>query len=170
MYKSESILENEIYKIWNFEIQTDHIIPASRPDHVIVNKKACCLVDFAVFTDLYLHLRCFYHNVLADKFFSFPQIFDTFRSLFPSRLQQENEKWDKYLDLARELKKLCNMNMTLITIVIGALATIPKGLVKRLEELEIGGGAETIQTTALLRSSRILRRVLSLWPQKKTIS
>ena len=35
----------------------------------------------------------------------------------------------------------------IIPIVSGALGTIPKGLVRGLEELEIGGRAETIQTT-----------------------
>ena len=52
------------------------------------------------------------------------------------------------------------MKVTVIPIVIGALGTIPKGLVKGLEGLEIGGQAETIQTTALLRSATILRRIL----------
>ena len=53
------------------------------------------------------------------------------------------------------------MKVTVIPIIIGALRTVSKGLVKRLEELEIGGRAKTIQTTALLRSARILRRVLA---------
>ena len=36
----ESVLENEKHKIlWDFEIQTDHLILARRPDLVIVNKK-----------------------------------------------------------------------------------------------------------------------------------
>ena len=48
-----------------------------------------------------------------------------------------------YLDLARELKKLWNMRMTVILIVIGALRKVPKGLVKGLEELEIGGRIKT---------------------------
>ena len=43
------------------------------------------------------------------------------------------------------------------------LGTIPKGLVERLEELVIRGRVETIQTTALLRSARIMRRVLETW-------
>ena len=73
---------------------------------------------------------------------------------------KESEKKDKYLDLARELKKLWNMKVTIVPIVIGALGTITKGLLKGLEELEIGGRIETIQTTALLRTARILRRVL----------
>ena len=68
-------------------------------------------------------------------------------------------KRDNYLDLARELKKLWNIKVTVIQIVTGALRTIPKGLVSRLEELE-GVRAVTIQTTALLRSDRVLRQVL----------
>ena len=43
----------------------------------------------------------------------------------------------KYLNLARELKKLWNMKVTIIPIGIGALGTITKGLLKGLEDLEI---------------------------------
>ena len=76
---------------------------------------------------------------------------------------KESEKKDKYLDLARELKKLWNMKVTIVPIVIGALGTITKGLLKGLEDLEIGGRVDTIQTTALLRTTRILRWVLETW-------
>ena len=55
------------------------------------------------------------------------------------------------------------MKVTIVPIVIGALGTITKGLLKVLEDLEIGGRVETIQTTALLRTPRILRRVLETW-------
>ena len=72
----------------------------------------------------------------------------------------ESEKKDKYLHLARELKKLWNMKVTIVPIVSGALRTITEGLLKGLEDLEVGGRVETIQTTALLRTVRILRRVL----------
>ena len=48
------------------------------------------------------------------------------------------------------------MKVTIVPIVIGALGTITKGLLKGLEDLEIGGRVETIQTTALLRMARIL--------------
>ena len=46
---------------------------------------------------------------------------------------KESEKRDKYLDLARELKNLWNMKVTVILIVIGALGTVIKGL----EDLKI---------------------------------
>ena len=38
MHKPESVLENEMHKIlWDFETQTDHLIPI--PDFVIINNK-----------------------------------------------------------------------------------------------------------------------------------
>ena len=53
-----------------------------------------------------------------------------------------------------------NMKVTIIPIVIGAFGTVTKGLLKGLEDLEVGGRVETIQTTTLLRTAKILRRVL----------
>ena len=52
------------------------------------------------------------------------------------------------------------MKVTVIAVVVGALGTVTKRLVKGLEDLEIKGRVETTQTTAFLRSTRILRRVL----------
>ena len=52
------------------------------------------------------------------------------------------------------------MQVSIIPIVIRAFVTVTKGLLKELEELEDGGRVETIQTTTLLRTARILRRVL----------
>ena len=50
-HEPESVLENEDYKIlWDFSIQTDHVIEAQRPDLVVVDKKErlCKIIDFAV--------------------------------------------------------------------------------------------------------------------------
>ena len=57
---------------------------------------------------------------------------------------KECEKRDKYLDIARELKKLWDMQVTIIPNVIGAFGTVTKGLLKGLEDLEVGGRVETI--------------------------
>ena len=85
------------------------------------------------------------------------------------------EKKDKYL--AWGLKKLWNMKVTIVPIVIGAFGAVTKGLLKGLEDLEVGGRVGTIQTTALLRTARIFRKVLETWGnllslrlQTKTIS
>ena len=52
-YEPESILENEDYKIlWDFSIQTDHVIEARRPDVVAVDKeRSCKIIDIAVHGD-----------------------------------------------------------------------------------------------------------------------
>ena len=50
--------------------------------------------------------------------------------------------------------------MTIIPIVNGAFGTVNKGLLKGLGDLEVGERIETVQTTVLLRTVRILRRVL----------
>ena len=135
MHNPAPVLGNATHKLlWDFNIQTDLLIPTRRPNLIIINKKkrTCKIVDFAVPA---------YHRIKL----------------------KECEKKDKYLDLARELKKLWNVKMTIIPIVIGAFGTVTKGLLKRLEDLEVDGRVETIQTTALLRTARILRRVLETW-------
>ena len=110
------------------------IILARRPDLIIINKKKKRICKIVNFA------------VLADH-----------------RIKlKECEKKDKYLDLARDLKKLWNMKVTIIPIEIGAFGTVTKGLLKGLENLEVGGRVKTIQTTQLLRTARILRRVLDI--------
>ena len=50
----ESVTENETHKILrDFEIQTDHQIPARRPNLMLINKKQiiCQLVGFAIPAD-----------------------------------------------------------------------------------------------------------------------
>ena len=53
--------------------------------------------------------------------------------------------------------------MTIIPIVIDPFGTVTKWLLKGLKDIEVGGRVETIQTIALLRTVRILRRVLETW-------
>ena len=44
-------------------------------------------------------------------------------------------KQNKYLDLARELKKVRNMKVTIVPILIAAFGTVTKGLLKKTGEL-----------------------------------
>ena len=125
MHNPAPVLENDSHKLlWDFNIQTDHLIPARRLDLIIINKRKriCKIVDFAVPADHRINL--------------------------------------KYLDLARELKKLWNMKVTIVPNVIGALGTVTKELLKGLDDLEVSRRVETIQPTLLQRMTRILRRVL----------
>ena len=72
------------------------------------------------------------------------------------------EKW-KERGIPRACWRTEKMKGTVIVIVIDALGTVIIGLVKGLGDLEIRGLVETIQPTALLRSARILRKVLETW-------
>ena len=45
------------------------------------------------------------------------------------------------------------MKETIIPIVIGAFSTVTKRLLKSLEDVEVGGRVETIQTIALLKTA-----------------
>ena len=135
MHNPAPVLENDMHKLlWDFDIHTDNEISAKSPDLIIINKKKrTCKI-----VDF---------AVPADHRIK----------------QKECEKKEKYLNLARELKKLWNMKVSIVPIVIGAFATVTEGLLKGLEDLEVCGLVETIQTTALLKTARILRRVLETW-------
>ena len=40
MHNPAPVLENDTHKLlWDFNIQTDHLIPARRPDLIIINKE-----------------------------------------------------------------------------------------------------------------------------------
>ena len=114
MHNPASVLEKDTHKLLrDIVIQTNHQITARRPDLIIINKKK-----------------------RTCKIVNFAVPADHGVKL------KESEKKDKYVDLARELKKLSNMKVTIILFVIGAFGT--KGLLKRLEVLEIKGRVETI--------------------------
>ena len=55
---------------------------------------------------------------------------------------------DKFFDLARELRKLWNIRVSVILIIIRALGNFPKSLKRSLEELEVGGRIEIFQIMA----------------------
>ena len=82
-HNPQSVLENDKCKIlWDFTIQTDHYITARRPDIVVVNKNdKTCLL---------IDVACPGDERVKEK---------------------EDEKIAKYQDLARELRKIWNMEV-----------------------------------------------------------
>ena len=132
MHNPTPVPENDTHKLlWEFDAHTDHLISARRPDLIIIIiKKRICKI-----VDFAVPAG---HRIKL----------------------KECVKKDKYFDLAKELKKLWNIKVTIVPIGISAFGTIIKGILKGLEDLKVGGWVETIQMTALLRTVRILRRVL----------
>ena len=115
IHNPESAIENETLKfLWDFEIQTDRLISARQLDFIIVNKRQNKRENLLIVD----------FTVPADH-----------------RVKlNESENKNKYLDLTRELKKLLNMKVAVIPIVIGAVGTVTK-------KIDIGtGGLENKRT------------------------
>ena len=75
---------------------------------------------------------------------------------------KEVEKIEKYLDLARELKKVWNMKVTVVPLVVEALGTLAEALEKRLKTIGIETKITELQKTVLIHTSRILQKVLEV--------
>ena len=133
-HEPERVLENEDYKIlWDFSIQTDHVIEIRRPDLVVVDQKERIskIIDFAVPGD--------------------------------SRIEEnEKDKIETYQDFGRELQKICNVKVKIIPLVVGSLSAIPKQFGNRLKQIGITVGTTQVQKTVLLGTARILRKVLDI--------
>ena len=112
-------------------MQTDHVIIARRPDMIIIDK----------------------HTNKA-------QVID-FTIPYDSGVDsKEIEKMEKYQDLVRELKKLWDMKIVIIPIVLGALRTTLKTLQKGMKDIEIKTSICELQKTVILHTARILRKAL----------
>ena len=72
--------------------------------------------------------------------------------------RRKNQSKNKYLDLARELKKAMEHKCNGDTINDLCIWNGLQSLERSLEELESGRRIKTIQTTTLKRSAKILRR------------
>ena len=72
------------------------------------------------------------------------------------------EKIEKYQDLARKLRKLWNMKVKVIPIIIGTLGTTPRQVKKRLEVIGVETSVKELQKTVIIHSARILRKVLAI--------
>ena len=133
-HEPEKVVENDSWKIlWDFTIQTDHIIEARRLDMVIIDKtkNECKIIDFVC--------------------------------PFDSRIEErEKDKMKGYNNLKGELKKIWDMPAKVIPVIVGALGTTPKKLKQRLGDTGIETRIVELQKTTILHSARILRNFRSL--------
>ena len=112
--------------MWDFSIQTDHVIEAWRLDLVVVDKdRSCKIIDFAAPVDSRIE-------------------------------EKEKDKIEKYQDLGRELQKIWNVKVKIIPLVVGSLGIIPKQFGNRLKQIGITTGIAQVQKTVLLGTARML--------------
>ncbi len=131
-HRAEAVIQNDKVKLlWDFNIQTDKVIEARRPDLVLVNKetKECQIIDIAIPGDVRV-------------------------------IRKEDEKIEKYRELGWEIGRLWNMRAKVIPIVIGALGTISTRHLSYLAEVGTQMSFETLQKSALLGTAHILRKAL----------
>lgn len=133
-HRADAVMENDNVKIlWDFNVRTDRVIEARRPDIVLIDKlnKETLIIDVAVPGDFRV----------KDK---------------------ELEKVTKYQDLVIEIGRMWDTQARVIPIVIGALGAI-NHLTGYLALLGVQGRkSDSMQQTALLGSAHILRKVLSI--------
>ena len=132
-HKPESVYEDEKVKIlWDFNINTDHVIQHRRPDIVVLDKKerACKIIDIACPGDGRVELK-------------------------------EKEKIKNYAELRREIKKIWNCReVRVIPIIVGALGVVSRNLQGYMKDLEVKCNIELLQKATLLGTAKILRKVL----------
>ena len=101
--------------------------------------------------------------VIIDKTKNECKIID-FACPFDSRIEgREKDKMKGYNDLKTELKKIWDMPVKVIPVVVGALGITPKKLKQRLSDIGIETRIVELQKTTVLYSARILWNVLEVW-------
>ena len=128
------VIENDSCKIlWDFTVQTDHFIAARRPEIIFIDRK---------------------HHEFQVIDFAIP---------YDTRVDgKEVEKIERYLDLARELKKVRKMKVTVVPLVVGALGTPTTLLEKRLKAIGIETKITELQKTVFIHTIRILKKVIEV--------
>ena len=132
-HNPEKVIENEnVNLLWDFRIQTDHVLEHNRPDIVILLKKEreCYLIDVA----------CPFDTRVAQK---------------------EGEKKENYADLKREISTIWKCRKVIVVpVVIGALGTMGKDFLQWVQKIGMEEHVYLMQKACLLGTARITRKVL----------
>ncbi|XP_068753285.1 uncharacterized protein [Montipora capricornis] len=133
-HEPQTVTERDnITILWDMPIQTDREIKANRPDIVIKDKQEkSCLL-----IDM---------SIPTEK----------------NTSVEVTEKLSKYKDLEIEIERMWGMKATTIPVVIGAPGIMKKGLEKYTKQISGNIKISELQKIALLGTSCILRKTLSI--------
>ena len=121
---------------WNQAVHTDREFTANRPDIVIKNKKEKTRTLIDV-------------AIPADR----------------NVVQKEAEKKIKYKSLYIEIQRMWNLKCTILPVIIGATEIVTRSLKKNLETIPGKHSIDSLQKTATLGTSHIIRKVLQCEPR-----
>ena len=128
------VMENEVVELyWDLTIQTDITVAHNRSDIILVEKATRKWTIIDI---------------------AVPSDFNVVRT--------EDWKVEKYQDLAFEIRRLHHVETAILPIVIGALGTVPRRLIRSIELLGISDIVAGTQMTALLETSGIIHRAMNL--------
>ena len=122
--------------MWDMPVNTDRTITANRPD-IIVKDSVNSTWKLIDMT------------VPSDRNIALKEI----------------EKKSKYKDLELEIQRMWHIKTIVIPVVVGALGTVKKGMVENIKKVSERATVTEIQKICMLRSARILRKVLSIWTE-----
>ena len=117
--------------LWNQAVHTDREVTANRPDIIIENKKEKTFTLIDV-------------AIAADR----------------NVVQKEAEKKLKYKSLCIEIQRMWNLKCTIVPVIIGATGIVTRSLKKNLETVPGKHSIDSLQKTAILGTSHIIREVL----------
>jgi len=125
--------EGDVTVLWNQAVHTEREVTANRPDIIIKNKKK-------------KEKTCTLIDVAipADR----------------NVVQKEAEKELKYKSLCIEIQRMWNLKCTIVSVITGATGIATRSLTKNLEAEPGKHSIDSLQKTAILGTSHIIRKVL----------
>jgi len=117
--------------LWNQAVHIDRDVTANRPDVIIINKKE----KTCTLIDM---------AIPADR----------------NVVQNEAEKKLKYKGLCIEIQRMWNLKCTIVPVIIGATGIVTRSLKKNLETVPGKHSIYSLQKTAILGTSHIIRKVM----------
>jgi len=123
--------EGDVTVLWNQAVHTDREVTANRPDIIIKNRKE----KTSTLIDV---------AIPADR----------------NVVQKEAEKKLKYKILCIEIQRMWNLKCTIVPVIIGATGIVTRSLRKNLETIPRKHSIDSLQKTAILGTSHIIRKVL----------
>jgi len=121
----------DVTVLWNQEVHTDREFTANRPDIIIKNKKEKTCTLIDV-------------AIPADR----------------NVVQKEAEKKLKHKSLCMEIQRMWNLKCTIIPVIIGDSGIVTRNLTRNLETVPGKHTIDSLQKTAVLGTSHIIRKVL----------
>ena len=123
--------EGDVTVLLNQAVYTDREVTANGPDVTIKNKKEKTCTLIDV-------------AIPADRNF----------------VQKEAEKKLKYKSLCIEIQRMWNLKCTFVPVIIGATGIVTRSLKKNLETVPGKHSIDSLQKTAILGTSHIIRKIL----------